>query len=119
MSGSEIFRPNRSSSKYTECSKKNATMLENWLFPQLNQDSDDCIFQQDGATPYFHREVREVLNRVLPHRGIGCHGPNENPFFWWPPRSPDLTPCDFFLWGYVKDTVYVPPLHRNLQELQT
>ena len=27
-----------------------------------------------------------------------------------PPRSPDATPCDFFLWGYVKDQVYVPPL---------
>ena len=23
----------------------------------------------------------------------------------WPPRSPDATPCDFFLWGYVKDQV--------------
>jgi len=22
-----------------------------------------------------------------------------------PPRSPDATPCDFFLWGYVKDQV--------------
>ena len=28
----------------------------------------------------------------------------------WPPRSQDATPCDFFLWGYVKDQVYVPPL---------
>jgi hypothetical protein len=27
----------------------------------------------------------------------------------WPPRFPDATPCDFFLWGYVKDQVYVPP----------
>jgi hypothetical protein len=24
----------------------------------------------------------------------------------WPPRSPDLTPLDFFLWGYVKTIVY-------------
>jgi hypothetical protein len=23
----------------------------------------------------------------------------------WPPRSPDITPLDFFLWGYVKDKV--------------
>ena len=28
----------------------------------------------------------------------------------WPPRSPDLTPCDFFLWVYVKGLVYVYPL---------
>ena len=24
----------------------------------------------------------------------------------WPPRSPDLTPCDFFLWGFIKSKVY-------------
>jgi hypothetical protein len=24
----------------------------------------------------------------------------------WPPRSPDLTPCDFFLWSYLKAQVY-------------
>jgi hypothetical protein len=36
----------------------------------------------------------------------------------WPPRSPDLTPCDRFLWGYVKDKVYVPPLPIDLPELR-
>jgi hypothetical protein len=36
----------------------------------------------------------------------------------WPARLPDLTPCDFFLWGYVKDRVYVPPLPRDLPELR-
>ena len=24
----------------------------------------------------------------------------------WPARSPDLHPCDFFLWGYLKSKVY-------------
>ena len=24
----------------------------------------------------------------------------------WPPRSPDLTPLDFFLWGVLKDKVF-------------
>jgi hypothetical protein len=24
----------------------------------------------------------------------------------WPPKSPDLTSPDFFLWSYLKDTVY-------------
>ena len=24
----------------------------------------------------------------------------------WPPRSPDLTPIDFFYWGYIQDIVY-------------
>ena len=31
-------------------------------------------------------------------------------------RSPDATPCDFFLWGYVKDQVYVPPLPASIAE---
>ena len=36
---------------------------------------------------------------------------------FWPPRSPDITPCDFFLWRYVKERVYVPPLPADLDEL--
>ena len=24
----------------------------------------------------------------------------------WPPPSPDLTPCGFFLWGYLRAKVY-------------
>jgi len=35
-----------------------------------------------------------------------------------PPRSPDASPCDFFLWGYVKDQVYVPPLPASIPELK-
>jgi len=35
-----------------------------------------------------------------------------------PPGSPDATPCDFFLWGYVKDQVYVPPLPASIPELK-
>ncbi|GBM44524.1 hypothetical protein AVEN_182224-1 [Araneus ventricosus] len=38
--------------------------------------------------------------------------------FHGPPRSPDLTPCDFFLWGYVKDKVYVSPMPTTLEALQ-
>jgi hypothetical protein len=36
----------------------------------------------------------------------------------WPPRSPDLTPCDFFLRGHIKDLVYVPPVPRGIDELK-
>jgi hypothetical protein len=38
--------------------------------------------------------------------------------FAWPPRSPDSTPCDFFLWHYVKDQVYVPPIPASIPELK-
>jgi len=36
----------------------------------------------------------------------------------WPPRSPDATPCDFCLWGYVKGQVYVPLLPARTPELK-
>ena len=35
-----------------------------------------------------------------------------------PPRSPDATPCDFFLWGYIEDQVYVPPLPASIPSLK-
>ena len=50
-----------------------------------------------------------LLNRVLQQRWIGRAAKGDNHLLPWPPRSPDLTPCDFFLWGFVKDSVYVPP----------
>jgi hypothetical protein len=38
---------------------------------------------------------------------------------WWPPRSPDLTQCDFFWGEFVKDTVFVPSLPADLQDLRS
>jgi hypothetical protein len=35
----------------------------------------------------------------------------------WPPRSPDLTAPDFFLWGYLKSKVYANK-PNNLEDLK-
>jgi hypothetical protein len=35
----------------------------------------------------------------------------------WPPRSSDITPLDFFLWGYVKDRIYATKV-RDLGDLR-
>lgn len=93
-------------------------MLENYLFPQLETDSNDFIYQQDGAPPHWHLEVREFLNQRIPGRWIGRTGQNDAALHYWPPRSPDLTVCDFFLWGFIKDSVYVPPLPTTMNELR-
>ena len=45
--------------------------------------------------------MRNKLDEKLPGRWIGRRGPIE-----WPARSPDLTPLDFFFWGFIKDKVY-------------
>jgi hypothetical protein len=41
----------------------------------------------------------------FPGRWVGRDGPIS-----WHPRSPDITPLDFFLWGYVKDIIYKTPV---------
>ena len=32
--------------------------------------------------------------------------------------TPDATPCNFFLWGYVNDQFYAPPLPASITELE-
>jgi len=69
-------------------------MLENWLMPQLNEDSNDYIFQQDGS-PAHYKDVRVYLNRNLPQRWKGRTGKRDDALIRWPPRSPDLTRANF------------------------
>ena len=60
--------------------------------------------------------VQRYLDETFPERWIGRGGGDS----WraWPPRSPDLTPLDFFLWGYVKDRVYRVKI-KDLTHLMT
>ena len=58
-------------------------------------------FQHDGAPPHSSREVRNFLNYLFPGRWIGRGGPHH-----WPARSPDLSPLDYCVWGWVKELVY-------------
>ena len=62
---------------------------------------------------HFNCFVTDVLNERFPDAWIGRGG--QIP---WPPRSPDLSLLDFFfLWGYIKNNVYVEKI-RNIQHLQ-
>ena len=63
------------------------------------------IFQQDGAPPHWGSHVRRFLDATFPNRWTGRDGPT-----LWPPRSPDINPLDFFLWGYVKGKVFSTPV---------
>ena len=47
-----------------------------------------------------------------------CNGAQDDIWFFWPPGSPDLTLCDYFLWSYVKDVLLVPLLPTDIPELQ-
>ena len=82
------------------------------------KESGDSIFQQDGAPPHWSLRVRQFLNIKLPDRWIGRSGQKDHDLMSWALRSPDFTPCDFFLWGFVKGLVYVPPIPRDVDELK-
>ena len=71
---------------------------------------------QDGAPPHWAKAVRDWLNSNLQQRWIGRGGVEDNNIPW-PARSPDLTPMDFFLWGFIKSKVYVKE-YENIDSLK-
>ena len=93
-------------------------MVSEWLLPQLQQDNEHFIFIQDGAPPHWHNGVRHYLDENLPRLWIGRSTVENMTLIFWPPRSPDLTACDFFLWGCIKDRVFVLPLPVSLNKLK-
>lgn len=77
-------------------------MLQHFLQPKLAALGNRNVwFQQDGATAHTARNSMAVLRELFPGRLVSLHGDIR-----WPARSPDLTPCDFFLWGHLKANVY-------------
>ncbi|GBL88979.1 hypothetical protein AVEN_255144-1 [Araneus ventricosus] len=83
--------------------KRYESLLRNQLIPALQQRGcvDSTIFMQDGAPPHIATPVKQLLNLHFGNdRTISCHFPTA-----WPPRLPVLNPCDFWLWGYLKDVV--------------
>ena len=69
-------------------------------------------FQQDRATPHNANISKEWLTEHFGRRIISSKFPIE-----WAPHSPDLSPPNFFLWGYLKDRVYQEK-PRNLTDLK-
>ena len=81
--------------------KKYLGILRRHVIPFMENQFEEMLFQQDGAPAHYANIVRNYLNDKLQHAWIGRRGTTE-----WPPRSPDLTPLDFFFWGVMKDRVY-------------
>jgi len=97
-------------------------MLSNFVFPAVARIFqrygpvfDGLWWFQDGAPAHRTIAVRQSLRRKFENRIVALNHPIE-----WPARSPDLTPCDFFLWGYLKQKVFssdvpsLPELRRRI-----
>ena len=64
-------------------------------------------FIQDGARPHTANVVLDFLYetfnlRVMSHRFPERHEGGK----FWPPHSPDINPCNFFLWDFLKEKVF-------------
>lgn len=115
--GPYFFEDNAGNS-LTVTGERYREMLQNFLAPQIQQfNLQNMWFQQDGATCHTARETMNLLRTLFPGRLISRFGDVS-----WPPRSPDLTAPDFFLWGFLKNKVYankpntVDQLKNNITE---
>ena len=66
-------------------------MLKHYVVPQLEKFQSWVLLQQDSAPLHCSLMVRDFLNETFPNRWIGRSGPTPRS-----PRSPDITPLDFF-----------------------
>ena len=114
------FFENSQGNNVTVNSVEYVKMLREFLIPQLHQFegyNSRTWMQQDGATCHTSNVTLPVVKEIFPNKLISRRG--DIP---WPPRSPDLTPCDFFLWGYLKSRVYhnkpttISQLKENIHE---
>ncbi|GFY07739.1 uncharacterized protein TNCV_4133361 [Trichonephila clavipes] len=98
----ESFFKNDEGHNVTVNGDRYRAMITNFFIPQLNNhDIQELWFQQDGATCHTARATIDLLKEMFGDRLILRFGPVN-----WPPRSCDLTPLDYLLWGYVKSLVY-------------
>lgn len=80
------------------------------------EEQETMWFMLDGAPPHHTNAVRQQLHYLFPGRLIGRGAGNNaqyRPEIIWPPRSPDFNPCDFFLWGFMKDQVYAKEVNSR------
>jgi len=75
------------------------TLLTRDLLPDIKQYSDYFTFhfQQDGAPAHQAGETVELLK---------VETPDFIPQNLWPPKSPDLNPVKYKIWGLLQEQVY-------------
>jgi transposase len=67
---------------------------------------EDWTFMQDGCSIHTAKATQAWCATNLPNFLESSE---------WPPRSPDLNPCDFFLWGTLEAIVNTQPLNSFSQ----
>ena len=85
----QFFSPRLSTTNGT------VTTLCPFIVQLQEAEIDKAYFQQDGATAHMSMApLHDVFADRIISKTI------------WPPRSPDLSPSNFFLWGAMKNSFY-------------
>ena len=72
--------------------------MNEFVFTKIKEeDIGNIWFQQDGATCHTTEATLDVLRLVFEDHSISRRAD-----VFWPPRSCDLTPLDYYLWCAVK-----------------
>ena len=98
-----FFFENEQGESVTVNGDRYRVMMNEFLFTKIEEeDIGNIWFQQDGATCYTAEATLDVLRPVFEDSIISRRAD-----VVWPPRSWDLTPLNYYLWGAVKDKCYV------------
>jgi hypothetical protein len=97
ITGLVIFHEAINSERYVRL------ILSPFYIQQTNEEKSYAHFVQDNATAHIANNSMVALDNVFGERIISPG--------LWPPQSPDLNSCDFYLWGTLKEKVYVNNPH--------
>jgi len=87
--------------KYTDITQN--AYFQSWMVTEIMaREKWGLLAVPHTALVQLTHSAREgVLNECFPNGWLGRGGPVA-----WPPKSPNLTPLDYYLWGHMKTLVY-------------
>jgi hypothetical protein len=73
----------------------------------------------DEARPHTANVVLDLMHdifdlHIISTRFLDRFACGQN----WPTKSPDLNPCDYFLWGFLKENIFFPEKAQTIMELR-
>ncbi|GFY00190.1 uncharacterized protein TNCV_2835471 [Trichonephila clavipes] len=76
---------------------------------QARQCLSRIIFMQDGDLPHITRCVKDIFKYHFTEERVI----SRQFHYMWSPQSPDLNPCDFWLWGHLKQLWHNSPFRTR------
>ncbi len=99
-----LFFENSNEEKIVVNQSNYQNMLENYFLPKLCNRVGNRFDEQilcKLARHLIRLRKRWIFGKFFGEKIISIKSEDI-----WPPYCPDLNPCDYFLWGFLKDRVF-------------